>query len=552
MSVERVGDLWWKNAVIYCLDVETFLDMNGDGIGDFAGLTERVDYLAGLGVTCIWLMPFHRSPNRDDGYDIVDYFSVDPRLGDLGSFTDFIRQADSFGIKVIADLVVNHTSDEHPWFQAARSDPQSEFRNFYVWRDEPPEDWDPILMFPGQQTANWTFDEVAGQYYLHYFFPHQPDLNMNEPAVRDEMAEIVSFWIQQGLAGFRVDAVPFLVEFRSQAAEAASNPHGLLRDLRDFLSRRRGDAILLGEVNLPPVDAVEYFGSGDQLHMLFNFYLNQYVYLALARNDPDPIRKALLTLPDIPPTAQWANFLKNHDEQTLDLLTRSEREEVFAAFGPEPGMQLFGRGLRRRLPSMLEGDQARLRLAYSLLFSLPGTPVLFYGEEIGMAENLDIEGRSAVRSPMQWQSGTNGGFSMAPAEKLRRPLVEGQFGPEHVNVADQRRDPNSLLNWMERLIRRRRETAEFGMGKPRVIEVDEASVFVHICDFAGRMVLALHNFGERAVSVDLRAELGEDVIDLIDLWSDRPYELPRRDAIEVDGCGYRWIRVRRPGQELLL
>jgi maltose alpha-D-glucosyltransferase/alpha-amylase len=421
-----------------------------------------------------------------------------------------------------------------------------------VWRDEPPEDWEPQIIFPGQQTTNWTFDEEAGQYYLHHFYPHQPDLNLHEPAVRDELAEIVAFWTQQGLAGFRVDAVPFLVEFRSAEAEELLTPHELLRDLRDFLGRRRGDGILLGEVNLPPIEQAAYFGSGDQLHLMFNFFLNQHIYLALARNDPDPIRKAMRALPDTPSVGQWANFLKNHDEQTLDQLTRSEREEVFAAFGPKPEMQLFGRGLRRRLPSMLAGDQARLRLAYSLLFSLPGTPVLLYGEEIGMGENLEVEGRSSVRTPMQWQAGPNGGFSTAPADKLRRPLGDGKFGAKRVNVAVQRHDPDSLLNWMERLIRRRRETAEFGLGVPRVIDVEDQKVFAHSCDLEGRMVLALHNFGANPTTVDIRPELGEAVVDLIDLWGDRQYRPPRPAAIELDGHGYRWIRIRRQGHELLL
>ena len=394
MSSTRTSDLWWKNAVIYCLDVETFLDWNDDGMGDLAGLSERVDYLAGIGVSCIWLMPFYPSPNRDDGYDITDYYGVDDRLGTLGDFVAFIRTAKDRGMRVIIDLVVNHTRDRHPWFQSARASTSSPFRDFYVWVDEPPKQKKSDVVFPDAEDSIWAWDEKAGQWYLHHFYSHQPDLNISNPAVRDEIAKIAGFWLELGVDGFRVDAVPFLLEGGAIPGDVDLDPHDFLQDLRSFVARRKGDAVLLGEVNLPATGLREFFGDqGDEVQLLFNFPLMEAMYLSLAREDARPLARAIEGSKQIE-DAQYANFVRNHDELILDQLSEKERQDVFEAFGPEPDMQLFGRGLRRRLPPMLDGDPQRIRMVYSLLFSLPGTPVLFYGEEIGMGENLAIEGRS--------------------------------------------------------------------------------------------------------------------------------------------------------------
>jgi trehalose synthase len=367
--IKVTSDLWWKNTILYCLDVEMFSDADGDGCGDFAGLTERLDYLAGLGVTCVWLMPFYPTANRDDGYDIIDFYNVDPSLGTLGDFVEFVRTARDRGIRVIADLVVNHTSVQHPWFQEARRNPDSRYRDFYVWQDHEPSGPND-LVFPGEETSNWSYDEQAGKWYLHRFYAEQPDLNITNPAVRDEIGKIIGFWIQQGLSGFRVDAVPFLVETAGEDPKKLPDPHEYLRDLRTFLNRRLGEAILLGEVNLPPKDLGEYFGgeNGDELQMLFNFPANQAFYLSLARQHPDPLRGALQGLPPTPDDGQWATFVRNHDELSLDKLSEDERQEVFAAFGPDKDLQVYGRGLRRRLPPMLGGDQQPIRMVYSLLF----------------------------------------------------------------------------------------------------------------------------------------------------------------------------------------
>jgi trehalose synthase len=550
MSIARTGDLWWKNAVVYCLDPETFFDSDGDGVGDLVGLTEKVDYLAGIGVTCLWLMPFYPSPNRDDGYDITDYYGVDDKLGTLGDFVALVRTAKDRGMRVIVDLVINHTSDQHPWFRSARRSPNSRFRDYYVWQDEPPAEPDAEVVFPDAEDSIWSYDERAGQYYLHHFYSHQPDLNIGHPDVREEMAKVAGFWLELGVDGFRVDAVPYLLETGGIDGELDLDPHDLLKNLRSFISRRRGDALLLGEVNLPTDELVAYFGDeqADELQMLFAFPLMQQLYLSLARQDARPLAAVLEELPAVSDDTQWAIFVRNHDELTLDQLSDDEREEVFEAFGPEESMQLFGRGLRRRLPPMLDGDDRRIRLVYSLQFSLPGTPVLFYGEEIGMGENLDIDGRLSVRTPMQWSDGRNAGFSTAPPSKVRRPIPEGRFSPLAVNVEDQERDPDSMLNWMSRLARRRRETPEFGWGTWSLVDTGDDAVLAHRCDWEGRTVLAIHNLSSEPRELELRLPgNGDDeelaVLDLLDRdGSLQPIDGDRL-ALKLEGYGYRWLRL---------
>ena len=542
MRFKVTSDLWWKHAIVYCVDVEMFLDSDGDGCGDLVGLIERIDYLAGMGVSCLWLMPFYPSVQLDDGYDITDFYGIDDRLGTAGDFAELIRTANDRGIRVIADLVVNHTSDQHPWFQAGR-DPDSPYHDFYVWATEKPEEKPGDVVFPDQENSNWKWDAKARKWYLHRFYSHQPDLNVANPQVRDEIAQIVGYWLQQGLAGFRVDAVPFLIEPTGTPEGAIQDPHELLRDLRRSIGRRRGDAVLMGEVNLPPDQQRAFFGDedGDELHMVLNFTVNQAMYLAFARGQAEPLIRALEALPEIPPECQWANFVRNHDELTLDKLSDAEREEVFAAFGPEPDHRLFGRGLRRRLPSMVGEDQVRIRLAYSLAFSLPGTPVLFYGEEIGMRESLEIPGRMSVRSPMQWSSERHRGFTTA--DKPGRPPAPGE-----AEVAAQRRDPDSLLTWMELLIRRRRECPELGWGELTVLDARDQAVLAHQCEWDGSTILAVHSFDAEPREVRLDVGEADAVIDLLG-----PDELESRDGrviVELGRYGHRWFRVRRPGQRV--
>jgi trehalose synthase len=547
---KATSDLWWRNAVVYCLDVQTFLDSDGDGCGDFRGLCDRIDYLAGIGMTCLWLMPFFPSPERDDGYDIVDFYAVDPRFGTLGDLVELIRTANDRGIRVIADLVVNHTSIRHPWFQSARSSPDSPYRNFYVWRDEKPEEEPGDVAFPDQERSNWAYDEQAGQWYLHRFYSDQPDLNVANPEVRDEIAQIAGFWLQVGLSGFRVDAVPFLVEPMGLPEGAVEDPHELLRDLRAYIGRRRGDAVLLGEVNLPPPQQAEFFGSNGrrELDMIFNFHVMQLMYLALAREDARPLRAAVDRVGAPPDDCQWASFVRNHDELTLDQLSDAEREEVFAAFGPSEDVQLYGRGIRKRLPTMLGGDERRIRMVYSLAFALPGTPVLFYGEEVGMGENLDIEGRLAVRSPMQWSAGPNGGFSTtADTASLCRPLTSADgYGPDAVNVASQQRDDSSLLNWFERLIRRRKESPELGLGRSTTIEAGHPAVLALRSAWQDSTIVTVHHLGADPVTIRLQLGGAESGQRLVDLFGGEDVD-PRDGRFELDlePYAWRWWRLQR-------
>lgn len=548
MKITDTSDLWWKTSVVYCLDVETYLDGDGDGIGDLSGLGTRIDYLADLGVTCVWLMPFFPTADRDDGYDVTDFYGVDPRLGTHGDLVEVVRTARDRGMRVIVDLVVNHTSDKHPWFVAARRSRSSRYRDYYVWRDEPPAN-NVNTVFPGEEKTLWELDEKSGQYYLHSFYRHQPDLNIANASVRDEIAKTIGFWLQLGISGFRVDAVPFLIEV-PEGAEFA-DPHEYLRDLRRFLRRRSREAVLLGEVNLPYRDQLDYFGAkqGEELTLQFDFIGMQSLYLSLARSDPRPLIKALRARPAIAPEAQWANFVRNHDELTLDKLSDAEREEVFEAFAPDERQRIYGRGITRRLPTMLGGDPRRIRMVYSLLFSLPGVPVLFYGEEIGMGENPDVKGRMAVRTPMQWSDGRNGGFSTAAPSRLPAPLPEGGFAPRHVNASDQLNDQGSLLHFIRRLAARYRTSPEIGWGEVEVLEHEAPAVLAHsVSADVGRMI-ALHNFADEPASVRLSLREEPDGTELSDLFGPGRQALDDRGEIEIDlpPYGWQWLRVARPG-----
>ena len=563
MKLSQTGDLWWKNAVLYCADVQTFADSDGDGHGDLRGMTERIEYLADLGVTCLWLMPFYPTANKDDGYDITDFFGVDPRLGSHGDFVELVRTARSAGLRVIVDFVMNHTSDQHPWFRSARRSTDDRYRDYYVWAPTEPRSSAKDVVFPDQEDSIWELDERTGEWFLHHFYKTQPDLNVANPAVQEEIAKTLGFWLQLGVSGFRVDAVPFLFARDSVPGvddAEAFNPDRYLGDVRSFVSRRLGDAMLLGEVNLPYEEQKRFFGGpdGDGLNMQFDFNGMQRLYLSLARGDASPLAEALRERPELDITSQWANFVRNHDELTLDKLTKAERHEVFDAFGPEPEMQLFDRGLRRRLPTMLGGDQRRIRLVYSLMFSLPGTPVLFYGEEIGMGENLDIEGRLSVRTPMQWSDGPNGGFSTAPARRLARPLPTGLFSPDHVNALEQRRDPDSLWNFMRRLIRTYRQMPQIGWSTVEVLEHDQRAVLAHVCRCDDWRLLAVHNLGTDTCTVTVTLDdvpegaVLRDALGGASAEEDVPISSGAPVELRVDGHAGRWLRILAPGEECFL
>lgn len=563
MRTTDTADLWYKNAIIYCLDVKTFLDSNGDGMGDLPGVAQRVDYLAGMGVTCLWLMPFYPSPLKDNGYDVSDMFGVHPALGDHGDVVELIHTARDRGIRVIVDLLVNHTSDQHEWFRQARRSKDNPYRNYYVWRDDDPGDTSAEAMFPEAEDGIWTYEEKTEEWYLHHFFSHQPDLNTANPEVRNAIAKAMGFWLQLGVDGFRVDAVPFALNestLKHLEDSDLAEPHDYLRALRSFLQRRSttgGSAIMLGEVNMPYEDQVAFFGGegGDQLTMQFDFLGNQRTMLAMARQDAGPIRQTLRERPsNLPVDTQFANFLRNHDELALDQLPEEEREEIFAAFGPEEDHQLFGHGLRRRLASMFKGDPRRLKMSYSLLFALPGTPVLYYGQEIGMGEELSIEGRGAIRTPMQWTSGKNGGFSSAAPSKLVSPLTEGSFGPRHVNVADSRRDPHSLLNHITHLAHIRRESPEIGWGSVELLEQPNDAVLAYCCSWDEARTVLLHNLSPEPAVVPIRLEGEAPGTMLADLLENSTLELDAdcRAEANLDGYGYRWLRVKREGDPRLI
>ena len=541
-----INDLWYKNSVVYCLSVESYMDSDGDGVGDFAGLMRRLDYIHGLGVTAVWLMPFQASPGRDDGYDVSNYYEVDPRYGTLGDFVEFTHAAKQRGIRVLIDLVVNHTSDQHRWFQEARRDPKSRYRDWYVWSKKKPPDANKGMVFPGVQKSTWSYDSVAKAWYFHRFYDFQPDLNTSNPHVQAEILKIMGFWIQLGVSGFRMDAVPFVISTKGAGVRKPVQQYDMLRQMREFLQWRQGDSIVLAEANVLPETDMQYFGhDGDRMHMMFNFQANQNLFYALAAADVRALQKALKATKPRPATAQWGLFLRNHDELDLGRLTKPQQQAVFDAFGPEKRMQLYDRGIRRRLAPMLAGDRRRIELAYSLMFTLPGTPVLRYGDEIGMGDDLSLPERNCARTPMQWSTEPHAGFTKSDQPVL--PLVSGgPFGFEHVNAAQQRRDPNSLLNWTERIIRMRKEVPEIGWGDFSFVATRDPAVLAMRYHWRNNSVLFVHNLAATPREVKFRVEAdGEEGKRLINLLTE-DHSVANENGqhcLMLDAYAYRWFRV---------
>jgi maltose alpha-D-glucosyltransferase / alpha-amylase len=541
-----INHLWYKNAVVYSLSVSTFMDANGDGVGDFEGLMRRLDYLDGLGVSAIWLMPFQTSPGRDGGYDISNYYEVDPRYGTLADFVEFTHAAQERGIRVIIDLVVNHTSDQHAWFQEARRDPHSRYRDWYVWSRKKPRGAHKGMVFPGVQKSTWSYDPVARAWYFHRFYDFQPDLNTSNPHVQAEILKIMGFWIQLGVSGFRMDAVPFVIATKGPGVVKPTEQYDMLRSFREFLQWRRGDAIILAEANVLPDSDLEYFGDdGDRMHMMFNFQANQNLFYALASGDSRPLQKALKETKARPATAQWGQFLRNHDELDLGRLTPGQRNTVFKAFGPDKEMQLYGRGIRRRLAPMLQGDRRRIELAYSLMFTLPGTPVLRYGDELAMGDDLKLQERECARTPMQWSTEPQAGFTKS-AKPLLPVISAGPFGYEHINAAQQRRDPNSMLNWTERIIRMRKEVLEIGWGDFQIVPTRDPAVFAIRYDWRNNSVLFLHNLSavprEVSFEVGVSGSTGDLLVNLLSEEHSRAKE-GGKHCVLLEAYGYRWYRV---------
>lgn len=546
-----MADYWYMNAVIYAVDVGAFMDADGDGRGDFSGLISRLDYIADLGVNCVWLLPFYPSPFRDNGYDVTDHYGVEPDFGTPGDFVEFRREAAARGLRVLIDLVGNHTSVDHPWFQIARRDRRSHYRNYYVWADEKPEPEHMEPIFPGVEESVWSYDEVAGAWYHHRFYSHQPDLNTLDPHVQAQIHKIAEFWIELGVSGFRVDAASHLIEPKN-GQPPPEDPHEILRELRRVVAVRAGNPVLIGESDVEPGKVADYFGRSDGLQMLFNFVQNNYLFLALARQSGEPLARCLKLLPARPRFCQWANFVRNLDELDLERLSDDERKEVCRVFAPDDRMRIYGRGIRRRVAPMLGGDQRRAAMAFSLNFTLPGSPVIVYGDEIGMGEDLSLEGRNSVRTPMQWTAEPNAGFSSASPDRLIRPVISGgDFGYERVNVAAQAADPRSLLHRIKRMIRQRGVMPEFGWGNPEVLDTGDEAVFAHRCRWKGRDAIAVHNLSDRERAFRLEvAPTGRPVAEPV---CDQDYgDAGGSDRRRIGPYGYRWFLVGEERRSALL
>ncbi len=543
-----MDSLWYKDAVFYELHVKAFQDSNDDGVGDFRGLTERLDYLQDLGVDCLWLLPFYPSPLRDDGYDISDYCDVSPFYGKMADFQAFLDEAHRRGMRVIADLVVNHTSDQHPWFQEARRGPASAKWNWYVWSPDDKKYRDARIIFVDTEKSNWTWDPEAKAYYWHRFFSHQPDLNYDNLEVQQAMLDAMRFWLDKGLDGFRCDAVPYLFEREGTACENLPETHAFLKRLRAAVDAQYRDRILLAEANQWPKDVRPYFGDGDEFHIAFHFPLMPRLFMAVRSADRRPITDMFLHTPPIPESCQWCLFLRNHDELTLEMCTDPERDYMYYAYAQDPAMKL-NIGIRRRLAPLLENDRAKIQLLNSLLFSLPGTPIIYYGDEIGMGDNIHLGDRNGVRTPMQWSADRNGGFSRADPAQLYSPAIADPiYGYQAVNVEAQLRLPSSLLQWMRRLIAARRRTRAFGRGSLRFLHPANTRVLACVREHQGEAILVVHNLAGSAepVELDLREFRGAVPIEMLGearfpAIADRPYFL------SLGPHGFYWLRLHRPG-----
>ena len=495
--------LWFKTAVFYEVYVRGFHDSNGDGHGDIRGLIEKLDYLEWLGIDCLWLLPVYPSPMRDGGYDIADFYSIHPDYGDVDDLKALIDSAHQRGIRVVADLVMNHTSSDHPWFQEARSSPDNPKHDWYVWSDTKHRYEDVRIIFIDTETSNWTWDEDAGAYYWHRFFHHQPDLNYDNPEVQEAMLEALRFWLDLGLDGFRLDAVPYLFEREGTNCENLLETHAYLKRVRREVDERYPDRVLLAEANQWPADVVHYFGVGDECHMAFHFPVMPRMFMALRREDAAPIIEILDQTPEIPDTCQWGLFLRNHDELTLEMVTDDERDYMYAEYANDPRMKL-NLGIRRRLAPLLDNSRDEIELLTAIMFSLPGSPVLYYGDEIGMGDNIYLGDRDGVRTPMHWTSDRNGGFSRADFAALYLPpLMDPVHGFQAVNVEAQLRSPGSLLRWTQRFIALRKAHPVFGLGSYEALHTSNPRIFAHVRRHADDTILCVHNLARSAQAVEL-------------------------------------------------
>ncbi|MEA2453666.1 MAG: maltose alpha-D-glucosyltransferase / alpha-amylase [Actinomycetota bacterium] len=494
---------WFKTAVFYELYVRSFYDSNADGAGDFKGLVEKMDYLEWLGVDCLWLLPFYQSPLKDGGYDISDFYSILPEYGNLNDFMEFLDAAHSRGIRVVTDLVMNHTSDQHPWFQEARK-PGSDKRDWYVWSDTVHKYEDARIIFLDTESSNWTWDDEAQAYYWHRFFSHQPDLNYDNVEVQEQMLAAVRFWLDLGLDGFRLDAVPYLYEREGTNGENLPETHEFLKRVRSEVDKLYDNRVLLAEANQWPEDVVDYFGdNGDECHMAFHFPLMPRLFMAARRQVRYPIVETLEKTPDIPENCQWGIFLRNHDELTLEMVTDEERDYMYNEYAKDPRMKL-NLGIRRRLAPLLENSRDQMEQFHAILFSLPGTPIIYYGDELGMGDNIYLGDRDGVRTPMQWTGDRNAGFSKADFAQLYLPvLLDPVYGYQATNVEAQLRDQHSFLQWFRRLLAVRKQHPVFGLGSFEVLHPENPAVFAYVRTLGDDIVLCVNNLSARAQAAEL-------------------------------------------------
>jgi maltose alpha-D-glucosyltransferase/alpha-amylase len=538
--------LWYKDAIIYQVHVRTFHDSNGDGIGDFQGLEEKLDYLQELEVSAIWLMPFFPSPLRDDGYDVADYNAVHASYGTLEDFRKFLESAHDRGIRVIIEMVLNHTSDQHPWFQESRSSRDNPRRDWYVWSDTDTRYKGTRIIFLDTETSNWAWDPISKSYYWHRFFSHQPDLNYDNPAVREQMWNVMKFWLEMGVDAFRLDAVPYLVEREGTNCENLPETHDVLKELRRKLDENFPGRMLLAEANQWPADLRPYFGDGDEFHMAFHFPLMPRMFMGLKLEDRKPITEILQQTPEIPPSCQWCLFLRNHDELTLEMVTNMERDYMYDTYAERKTMRL-NLGIRRRLAPLLDNDRRRIELMNGMLMSLTGTPIIYYGDEIGMGDNINLGDRNGVRTPMQWNGETNGGFSTAAPERLYAPLIRDPvYGYPAVNVLRQKASEHSLLCWMRRILTVRKSTQVFGRGSIEFLYPANHRILAYVRRLGNEAVLVVNNLSStaQAVELDLRRYKGNILIEMFGKnmfprVSDLPY------LLTMGPYQFYWFRMRR-------
>ncbi|OLC17797.1 MAG: maltose alpha-D-glucosyltransferase [Candidatus Rokubacteria bacterium 13_1_40CM_69_27] len=538
---------WYKDAIFYEVHVKAFQDSDGNGIGDFVGLTERLDYLKELGVDCLWILPMYPSPLRDDGYDIAAFQGVHPGYGTLEEVQKFLDAAHARGLRVIADLVMNHTSDQHPWFQASRSDPAGPYADYYVWSPTDRRYLDARVIFVDTEKSNWTWDPVRKAYYWHRFFSHQPDLNYDHPAVRAEMLNVMRFWLDRGLDGFRCDAVPYLIEREGTSCENLPETHAILKEFRRVIDQDYGgDRVLLAEANQWPEDVRPYFGEGDEFHMAFHFPLMPRLYMAIRREERLPILDIFTHTPPVPPACQWCLFLRNHDELTLEMVTSEERDYMYYAYAQDPQAKL-NLGIRRRLAPLMDNDRRRVELLNCLLFTLPGSPIIYYGDEIGMGDNIYLGDRNGVRTPMQWSRDRNAGFSAAEESQLYLPVItDPVYGYQAVNVEAQLKTPSSLLNAVKRLIAVRKRCPAFGRGTIEFLRPLNQSVLAFYREDDDDTILVVANLSERSqpVLLDLARHRGAVPVELLGETrfppiGEQPYFL------SLGPHGFYWFRLER-------